>query len=621
MSQYTFTTKIGEGGFSIVFNAIDNTTNSPVIIKKIINGASGHRVYKIAENEIKKLQALNHPQIPKILNYFQLDTFMCVVFENHGTTTLRNKMDFYYNKDMYKISALRSVNDIITLFTQLIDILAYIHSINIVHNDLKPENIIWGDDNKIYLIDFGSSAFSNITGSTKRSRTVGFSGSCPEVIKNIKINKENECYVDTWSFGVLFLDVIIGMVILDGTDESESIEEMLINDTWNFNIMLATYFSKNPDLIELWDYVPSDLKIIIRQCLSLNPMNRPKMQDLLLNKKFDNELERKHDNQLRDYQSQTQEKFNNINIKENKNEKIDDKFEEYKKLCEIVNMFNSKDIKPIIAGLTYKLSGFIASVPKKFHINLSMVIKIKNDNVFNIYKYYKNILEDYTWLIKYAYGQKNEKPYINFIFDYYINNIDDLIKDLHEKNRFSVKFTADIYSLRLLKKDFTNTKEYYYADNSLDIDRNLNNMFYIQYNNEWEKNIECKIKTFMKTFLEIYDIDDNTPFNIFKNTDTSNNSEHVSNKKVVICDPENELILNIGLIEGHKNFINYYKCDYQKTKCNNNKNCIRFYKKKDLEGLLYIGKVILELIEFLHPNIISVDENEVIKYENIKNKK
>ena len=65
MSQYNFGSKIGEGGFSIVFNAIDNTTNTPVIIKKIINGASNHRVHKTAENEIKKLQILNHPQIPK----------------------------------------------------------------------------------------------------------------------------------------------------------------------------------------------------------------------------------------------------------------------------------------------------------------------------------------------------------------------------------------------------------------------------------------------------------------------------------------------------------------------------------------------------------------------------
>ena len=286
MSQYTFTTKIGEGGFSIVFNATDNATNTPVIIKKIIGGCSNHRLQKMAENEIKKLQILNHPQIPKILNYFQLETFMCVVFENHGTTTLRNKMDFYYNKDIYTISSLRSLNDIIIVFTQLVDILAYIHSVNIVHNDLKPENIIWGDDNKIYLIDFGSAAFSNITCSTKRSRTVSYAGSAPEVVKNIKISKENECYIDIWSLGVIMMDVIIGFIVLDGTDESESIEEMLINDIWDFNIMLGNYFSENPNLLELWNVIPDELKIIISKCLSLNPTKRPKMNELLLDDKF-----------------------------------------------------------------------------------------------------------------------------------------------------------------------------------------------------------------------------------------------------------------------------------------------------------------------------------------------
>ena len=40
-----------------------------------------------------------------------------------------------------------------------------------------------------------------------------------------------------------------------------------------------------------------------------------------------------------------------------------------------------------------------------------------------------------------------------------------------------------------------------------------------------------------------------------------------------------------------------------------------------MERLLSIGKVIIELIEFLYQDIISVDENKAIEYENIKNKK
>ena len=49
MSKYTFGSKIGQGGFSIVFDGIDNTTNTQVIIKKIINGAYNHRVNRIVE--------------------------------------------------------------------------------------------------------------------------------------------------------------------------------------------------------------------------------------------------------------------------------------------------------------------------------------------------------------------------------------------------------------------------------------------------------------------------------------------------------------------------------------------------------------------------------------------
>ena len=67
------------------------------------------------------------------------------------------------------------------------------------------------------------------------------------------------------------LDSIIGMVILDGSNNS-IIEEMLINDTWDFSMMLNNYFLEYPKLMELWAVVPDDLKIIISKCLSLNPV-------------------------------------------------------------------------------------------------------------------------------------------------------------------------------------------------------------------------------------------------------------------------------------------------------------------------------------------------------------
>ena len=449
------------------------------------------------------------------------------------------------------------------------------------------------------------------------------------------------------------------MVILNESDKSESIEEMLINDTWNFNIMLANYFLENPDLIELWDVVPSDLKIIIRRCLSLNPVDRPKIQDLLLNKKFDNNiLERKYDNKIKDYQPQTQksdiEKKHNNKIDEEQKIKEQERLyiihkeqqeykkqrecEEEKKLCKIVNIFNSKDIKPIITGFVFENSFLKCSKsePQKFHINLSMVKKIKNDNVLNLYKYYKNISEDYDWLIKYAFGKGEEKPYVNFIFDYYIDNIDTLIKDAKKDLDVELKNPSPDYkshqpkksfilsrnldTLKKLKNNVKNTKEYYYVNNSPDLPypgtKDPNNNYGRSSNElslsnnfvkEWMKHIEHKIHTFMKTFLDLYDIDDTSPFNIFKNID----NVYISNKKIQIKNPLNKSIIQIDLIEGHKNFIMYnvqtgfiQRGDWVRYK--------RTYVKKDLEGLLSIAIVILELIEFLHPDINSLDENKAI---------
>ena len=82
------------------------------------------------------------------------------------------------------------------------------------------------------------------------------------------------------------LDAIIGMVILDGSDDSENIEEMLINNTWDFDIMMGNYFSENQNLIELWSVIPCELKIIIKKCLSLNPKDRPNINELKIDNNF-----------------------------------------------------------------------------------------------------------------------------------------------------------------------------------------------------------------------------------------------------------------------------------------------------------------------------------------------
>ena len=288
MFTYLFGEKIGEGSFSTVYTGINKADeNDKVIIKVILNASSNKSKNDIFENEIKKLKILDHPQIPKIILSCEYnDKDMAIVLENKGIKTLRNKMDSYYDKNIGNASRLNSEYDIILLAVQLIDIIDYIHTKNIVHNDIKPENIIWGD--KIYLIDFGSAVFSNLNGNTVKYMTPNYSGSAPEISI-----KSYEYGIDIWSFGVIIFEAIFGIIILDEfSQDYEEKKKLMKNGRWKFDLILEQTL-KNKELLKIKNSLPNQLFSIITKCLETSQYLRPTMKEIksIFNKFISENLE------------------------------------------------------------------------------------------------------------------------------------------------------------------------------------------------------------------------------------------------------------------------------------------------------------------------------------------
>lgn len=279
MNKYIFGDKIANGCFSTVYKAIRISDNSNVIIKQIINGAENSHYTKIAENEIKNNKILLHPQIPEMLDNFIFEKSIYLVFKNHGITTLRNKLDSYRENNK-----VLSLSEIIKLFNQLIEIIAHIHKHNLTHNDLKPENIIWGDDNNIYIIDFGSSLSPGCL-IPNVARTYSYAGSAPEVIRKI-ISKNNEQYIDVWSFGIIMLDAIMSMVVLTDPSNSFNIEKKIKNKSWCLKMSMDMHFVEYPSSIKLWGQIPIEMQLVIEKCLSVCPTDRPKIESILDNYKL-----------------------------------------------------------------------------------------------------------------------------------------------------------------------------------------------------------------------------------------------------------------------------------------------------------------------------------------------
>ncbi len=107
---------------------------------------------RLFEREAQILQELNHDQIPKYKNYFSID----------GNTLWFGLVEEYISGDSLKQLLEKGTRfgevEVIKIAQEVLQILVYLHSFNppILHRDIKPSNLLMGDDNKIYLVDFGA---------------------------------------------------------------------------------------------------------------------------------------------------------------------------------------------------------------------------------------------------------------------------------------------------------------------------------------------------------------------------------------------------------------------------------------------------------------------------------
>jgi hypothetical protein len=101
------------------------------------------------DNESELLCRLRHPGLPAFAARFQNGAMLCVVREYADGVPL----------DVWRSEKDRSLEEIVSVGLQLCDILSYLHAQDppVIHRDLKPQNIVVGENGRVRLIDFGIS--------------------------------------------------------------------------------------------------------------------------------------------------------------------------------------------------------------------------------------------------------------------------------------------------------------------------------------------------------------------------------------------------------------------------------------------------------------------------------
>ncbi|KAK4319850.1 hypothetical protein Pmani_009237 [Petrolisthes manimaculis] len=203
--HYTVLRQIGKGAFGCVRMSVRNSDGLLVVTKFIKKS----KVYKDSwvddlllrrrvPLEVSLLMTLDHPNIVSVHEMFESDDYFQLVMEKWGA-----------GMDLFEFIDRNPALDeplAAHIFRQIVSALRYLHSLSIVHRDVKDENVILDANFHVKLIDFGSAAF------TRPGRTFAqFAGTVeycsPEVLKG---NRYSGYELEVWSLGVTMYTLMYG---------------------------------------------------------------------------------------------------------------------------------------------------------------------------------------------------------------------------------------------------------------------------------------------------------------------------------------------------------------------------------------------------------------------------
>jgi serine/threonine protein kinase len=153
--RYRAVKLIAQGGFGKTFLAVDEKLGSQnycVVKQFFLEGASSaitQKAIELFKEEAKQLKILgHHSQIPKFYDYVRQNNHLYIIQEFIEGRTLADELN---EKGAY------TENQIKKILLDLLPVLHYVHQKNVIHRDIKPDNIIRRKaDGKLVLVDFGA---------------------------------------------------------------------------------------------------------------------------------------------------------------------------------------------------------------------------------------------------------------------------------------------------------------------------------------------------------------------------------------------------------------------------------------------------------------------------------
>ncbi|MBN2642433.1 MAG: protein kinase [Victivallales bacterium] len=223
--RYKFLEKYAEGGFGIIYKAKDRTLDRVVIIKSL------RQEYRDDEISVKrfiseaKLNAqLDHPAIVPLYS-LDSDTEKGLHLAMKFIDGLTLKDYLVRLKVKYNLSRVtqpmerKSLRHRLEYFIKICQAVEYSHSREVIHCDLKPENIMIGSYGELYIMDWGTAAAPGIASTGTIEGTPAYLS--PETLASGKTGRLS----DIFSLGMILYELVTLKRAVDG----ESVQDIITN--------------------------------------------------------------------------------------------------------------------------------------------------------------------------------------------------------------------------------------------------------------------------------------------------------------------------------------------------------------------------------------------------------
>lgn len=261
LGHYRIEALIGEGGMGVVYRAFDTKLERRVAIKVLRSEALGdpERKRRFVQ-EARAASALNHPNIVTIHDIAEHDGMEFIVMEYVPGRTLAERI----GKEPMPIA------NALGYGVQVADALARAHAVGIVHRDIKPDNIIVSDDDRLKVLDFGlaklldaseapttNAAFDPEAEGTLLGSVLGTAEyMSPEQAAGTPADERS----DIFSFGAVLYEMLTGRRAFAATTKQEA--------------MNAVMAASPVPLSKVVRSVPPALERAVLKCLAKEPADR-----------------------------------------------------------------------------------------------------------------------------------------------------------------------------------------------------------------------------------------------------------------------------------------------------------------------------------------------------------